>query len=189
MPGPELYHVFIRPLNELGLPYMITGAVAAIIYGEPRLTHDVDVVLALDAADAARIPAAFPSHLFYTPPRETIEAESARARLGHFNILHLETGMKADIYLAGDDPLHRWAFPRRLHETFGDDVIWVAPIEYVIVRKLEYFRDGGAERHLRDIGQMLRVSGDRVDRKALAELIADAGVGVQWQKAEAGWEG
>lgn len=185
MPAPDLLRVILRPLNRLDLPYMITGAVAAIIYGEPRLTHDVDVVLKLGAADSGRIAEAFPSHAFYAPPIEAIEAESARPRFGHFNLVHLESGLKADIYIAGDDPLHEWAFPRRVREAYGDEVLWVAPIEYVIVRKLEYYRDSGAERHLRDIEQMLRVSADRVDRPALDHLISGAGVGREWRLAEA----
>jgi hypothetical protein len=45
MQEAELFLVFIRPLNDLGIPYMVTGSVAAMLYGEPRLTHDVDLVL------------------------------------------------------------------------------------------------------------------------------------------------
>ncbi len=46
MPAPDLLGLFIGPINRLGLEYMVTGAVAAIVYGEPRLTHDIDVVAA-----------------------------------------------------------------------------------------------------------------------------------------------
>ena len=167
MPVPELFRVFLQPLNDLGLSYMVTGAVAAIIYGEPRLTHDLDIVLRLRRSDAARVAAAFPPEQFYAPPVEVIEAEASRPFHGHFNLVHLQSAMKADVYLAGSDPLHHWALPRRRRETVGDEVIWVAPIEYVIVRKLQYFRDSNSDRHLRDIQQMLRVSGSRVDRSAL----------------------
>ncbi len=184
MPAPELFAAFIHGLNQLGVPYMITGAVAAIIYGEPRLTHDIDVVLALDPADAARISTAFPTVDFYAPAVETIATEASRDAHGHINLLHLETGMKADIYMAGSDPLHRWAFARRRRESFGDEVIWVAPIEYVIVRKLEYFREGGSDRHLRDIRQMLRVSCQLVDHAALAGLLEAAGVQREWEEVE-----
>lgn len=49
--------------------------------------------------------------------------------------------------------------------------IWVAPIEYVILRKLEYFQASGSDRHLRDVAIMLRVSGDSVDRPELEDWI------------------
>jgi len=56
---PELLDLFVSPLNDLGLTYMVTGAVAAIVYGEPRLTRDIDVVVALDPGDAQRLAEAF----------------------------------------------------------------------------------------------------------------------------------
>jgi len=45
MPQPELSLLFIRPLNRIGVRYLVSGSVAAILYGEPRLTHDVDFVV------------------------------------------------------------------------------------------------------------------------------------------------
>ena len=45
MPSPEPFLIFTRTLNELGIRYMVSGSVAAIYYGEPRLTNDVDIIL------------------------------------------------------------------------------------------------------------------------------------------------
>jgi hypothetical protein len=59
----------------------------------------------------------------------------------------------------------------------------VAPPEYVIVRKLEYFREGGSEKHLRDIRSMLNVSGDQIDRSILDDWIARQGEVTQWKQA------
>lgn len=47
MQEPDLFKIFVDPLDELAIPYIVTGAVASIIYGEPRLTHDIDLVLEL----------------------------------------------------------------------------------------------------------------------------------------------
>jgi hypothetical protein len=49
----------------------------------------------------------------------------------------------------------------------GGGNIWVAPIEYVILRKLEYFEQSGSDRHLRDVAMMLRISGDTVESGSL----------------------
>jgi len=57
----------------------------------------------------------------------------------------------------------------------------LAPPEYVIVRKLEYYREGGSEKHLRDIRSMLAISGEELDRTALTEWIQRRGVQPQWQ--------
>ena len=131
--------IFIRPLNRLGIAYMVTGSAASMAYGEPRVTLDVDIVAELTAAQAELLPSAFPPEGFYCPPREVISIEVERASRGHFNVIHMESGFKADFYPAGDDPLHRWGMARRRRlEVLGEPVM-LAPPEYVIVRKLEYF--------------------------------------------------
>ncbi len=60
--------------------------------------------------------------------------------------------------------------------------ITVAPPECVIVRKLEYFREGGSEKHLRDIRAILNVSGELLDRGALNDWITRQGVLAEWRK-------
>lgn len=146
---------------------MATGSIAAMIYGEPRLTNDIDLVVVLSPTDAEAFAAAFRGEGLYVPPVETIEVEAARGTGGHFNVIHGESGLKADVYVAGDDPLHRWALPRRLEASAFGHQLWVAPPEYVILRKLEYHRDGGSEKHLRDVRRMLAVSGDRLDQDVI----------------------
>lgn len=177
---PDLLGLFVAPLNELDIPYMVTGAVAAVVYGEPRFTRDLDVVIALDPADAARLAAALPDDAFYVPPVEVIAEEARRPRHGRFNLIHHATALKADCYPAGDDPLHAWAMPRRVRHEVDDLAVWIAPIEYVILRKLEWHRDGGGERHLTDVRAMLRVSGDRLDRDALLDWIGRLGLHEPW---------
>jgi hypothetical protein len=54
MPEPELCLLFVRPLNRLGVRYVVSGSVAAMLYGEPRLTHDVDFVVFLRQDDIGR---------------------------------------------------------------------------------------------------------------------------------------
>ena len=54
--------------------------------------------------------------------------------------------------------------------------VWVAPVEYVILRKLQYFRDSGSDRHLRDAAMMLRVSGDQMDPAVFEPWVEDLGL-------------
>lgn len=183
MPEPELSLLFVRPLNRLGARYMVSGSVASILYGEPRLTNDVDFVIFLRATDLARLPETFPSPEFYLPPTEAIVAEMARPAKGHFNVIHEDTGFKADFYLAGGDELNGWGFRNcRTMEYRGERIV-VAPPEYVIVRKLEYFREGGSDKHLRDIKAMLAVSGEQLDGPALRDWIQQRGLEAEWRKA------
>lgn len=149
---------------------MVTGAVAAIAYGEPRMTNDVDVVVRLAPGEGRALAAVYPAAEYYVPPIEVIEQERQRRRQGHFNVIHHDTGLRADFYLIGDDPLHQWAWERRQTASIGGDAIWFAPLEYVIIRKFEYFEHSGSDRHVRDIRGILRISGGDV---RLAELALD----------------
>jgi hypothetical protein len=181
MPEPELFLLFVRPFNSAHIRYMVTGSVAAIFYGEPRLTHDVDFVVFLNDADIQKLAHIFPSSDFYVPPPETITAEAQREHRGHFNIIHTKTGFKADVYPTGRDEFSAWAFRLRRRLQFEQEAVMLAPPEYVLVRKLEYYREGGSEKHLRDVRSMLSISAEQLDKAALNEWIQRLGLQSQWQ--------
>lgn len=154
---------------------MITGGVASVIYGDPRFTRDVDLVLELGAPELPAFESAFDPR-DYVPPTESLLMEVGRQAGGHFNVIHKDTALRADVYLAGDDPFHAWALARRLQLELEESTVHVAPIEYVVVRKLEYFTLSGSDRHLRDVAMMLRVSADAVDTQALEAWAGRRGV-------------
>lgn len=180
----DLFKIFIGRLNDLHVRYMITGSVASIIYGEPRLTHDIDMVIAIDIKDIDLFEKAFPLEKFYCPPAEVIRVETARQQRGHFNLIHHKTGFKADIYTLGNDELHLWAIENRIKIEMDGEVFWLASPEYVIIRKLEYFREGGSEKHLKDISGILRNSSDQIDFKQLTEKISDRSLEKEWHKIQ-----
>jgi hypothetical protein len=184
MPQPNPADLFASRLNKVGILYVITGAVASIVYGEPRLTNDLDLVVQMKTGDIEKFIQIFPSAEFYCPPPEVLRIEIKRSYRGHFNLIHHGTGMKADIYLAGEEELHRWALSHRRAIHFKTGQVWVAPPEYVIVRKLEYYREGGSEKHLRDIGGMLALSSDEIDFKVLEEFVQQYRLGKEWAKAK-----
>jgi hypothetical protein len=179
----ESFLVFIRKFNSLNIQYMTTGSVAGIVYGEPRLTHDIDIVLKIFGDHASQICKIFPPDEFYCPPEEVIRTESCRESRGNFNIIHHETGFKADIYLIGKDPLHLWAFEKRRKIEINGEPVFFAPPEYVVIRKLEYYKEGGAEKHIRDIKGILSVSKDIIDINELHEKISSLGLDNFWNKA------
>jgi hypothetical protein len=180
MPAPDPLAPFLDPLERLGLPYCVTGSVAASVYGEPRLTADIDVVLLLAVKDIAALQAAFPAEAYYVPPEETLRLQAARATRGMFNLIHYATQFKADIYLAASDPLHEWALANRRRVSLEGAAMWVAPPEYVILRKLEYFREGGQDKHLRDIRFIL--AGTEVDRAFLETRVERLGLAAEWRR-------
>jgi hypothetical protein len=166
---PDLVQLFVAPLERAGITYMVTGGVASVVYGDPRFTRDVDLVVELDAASVGTLVNAFEGGSFYLPPEEALLEEVGRTGGGHFKVIDGSTALRADVYLAGDDPFHAWALERRRRIEVEGLAIWLAPLEYVIVRKLEYFRASGSDRHLRDVAMMLRISGSLVNHAALGE--------------------
>lgn len=184
MPEPNLFQIFISRLNKLGMRYMVTGAVAIVIYGEPRLTHDIDVVVDLNSEDAQKFLEAFASEEFYCPPIEVIKLEINRPLRGHFNLIHHETGFKADIYTFGQDELHHWAIAHRKSFEMEGEPIWLAPPEYVILRKLEYYRQGGSEKHLTDIASMVETYSEHIHFEQLQNKIKDYALEKEWQKVQ-----
>ncbi|HUL53430.1 MAG TPA: hypothetical protein VLT83_08490 [Opitutaceae bacterium] len=184
MPEPNELSLFIERLEAAGVPYMVTGATAAILYGQPRVTNDVDVVVSLDDAARAALLRAFSETEFYLPPESVIQAEQARPQRGHFNIIHLASGYKADVYLAGTDPLHAWALPRRRRVPWSETrTVAVAPPEYVVLRKLEFYREGRSSKHAADIRAIREITG--VDEALLAPWLQRLGLADWWSELKA----
>ena len=172
---------FVDPLERLGVPYAIVGSVASSVYGEPRATNDVDLLIQLSRADAGKLAGAFPAEKFYLPPPEVIAIELARSHGGHLNVIALEEMMKADFYpLSAAEA--EW-FDRRRALEIGGRKLWFAIPEAVIVHKLRFFREGGGDRHLRDIRGMLAVSGNSIDRGLIERAVAELGLTGQWRLA------
>jgi hypothetical protein len=171
---------FIEPLERAGIPYAIVGSVASSIYGEPRVTNDVDVLIQLPRTEAAKLAGAFSPEDFYVPPAEVIEIELSRSHGGHINVIGLESMAKADFY-----PLNAreaaWFEDRRQREVAGRR-LWFARPEAVIVHKLRFYREGGSEKHLRDIRSMLAVSGDEIDRALIERAVLELGLAAEWRK-------
>lgn len=161
---------------------MIVGSVASVHYGEPRFTMDVDVVIQLAGADIDRLSSAFSESDYYVPPKETITEEMHRSARGHFNVIHHDTGLKADFYPQRREATWNWAWERRRCDDVEGHPAYFAPPEYVIVAKLEFYREGGSEKHLRDIRGMLAVSGEIIDRSLIERTVVELGLTSQWQK-------
>ena len=180
MTQAELLRHLVEVLEGLGVPYMIGGSHAAMYYGEPRLTRDVDVVTMLTRAGLPAMLRHVPPDQFYV---DTEAAREAVATSGQFNIIHPGSGLKIDVYVNPDTPYDRARLARRqkLPLAPGVDAYFVRP-EDVILYKLLYARDGG-ELHLRDVVGIIRVSGPDLDEQYLLEWADRLGVRVGWERA------
>lgn len=181
MQDPDLISLFVAPLESADIRYMITGSVASSIYGEPRNTLDIDLVVLLEAEQIPILPVLFGENDYYLPPADIIAIESRRKAHGHFSIIHHNTGLKADIYLSRNHTALPWALEHTRRVQTLASPITIAPPEYVILYKLEFFREGGSQKHLRDIAGIIEQQ--ELDSGILESFILNLGLQPQWQAA------
>lgn len=144
-----------------------------MIYGEPRMTHDLDLVVEVAPGDAARFGELFPEERFYCPPIEVIRSEIVHR--GQFNLIHHDSGLKIDLMIRKETAHGRGEFARRRRVPFWEGTeAFVASAEDVILKKLDFFRQGGSEKHLRDIRGILAET--EIDRAYLDLWVGKLGL-------------
>lgn len=147
-------------------------------YGEPRLTNDIDIVAAIEARHMQGLLKAFPEDEFFVTEEMIKDAIS---NLGQFNIIHPASGLKVNVILKRNSPFDnsRFSRARRIHPAESYDASFAAP-EDVIIKKMEYYKEGASEKHLRDITGILRISGDIVDKDYISTWADRFGLSEIW---------
>jgi hypothetical protein len=155
-----LTHI-VRCLEALNIPYFITGAVASIAYGEPRLTNDIDIVVDLKEDDILQLKKYFPENNFYL---DVDTAQKAVRQKRQFNIIHPASGLKADMMIPEKDALDESRFHRikRLKPTEDTEANFASP-EDVIIKKMQFYQEGQSDKHIRDIAGILQISEELID--------------------------
>ena len=174
----ELLQKVVEVFEDLRIPYLVTGSVAAMAYGEPRLTNDIDIVAAVAEKHIENLLKAFPAGEFYISEEMIREAIH---RYGQFNIIHPVSGIKIDVILKQDTPFDNSRFGRlhRIYPAESYQANFAAP-EDVIIKKMEYYKAGGSEKHLRDIAGILKISGEMVDINFITEWARRLGLLEIW---------
>ncbi len=162
----ELLGYLVRCLEKLNIPYFITGAVACIAYGEPRFTNDIDIVADVKDEHIARLKECFPEQEYYLDSDVIRQAIISRHQ---FNIIHPASGLKIDVMISKRDAFDKSRFNRikRMRPLEDTEANFASP-EDVIIKKMEYYKEGSSDKHIRDILGMLKISGDMIDPKYIS---------------------
>ena len=177
----ELMQIVADFFESHGVHYRVVGSMASMAYGEPRFTNDVDIVADLPLAKVPALCTAFSAPDYYVSEQAVRDAVLQRFQ---FNILHPASGLKVDVILPPDTEFARSEKARVKRITSeGEYSVWFGSPEDVLLNKLVYFQLGGGEsqKHLRDIGGMMKVLGVQLDIAYIADWAGKLGVAAEWE--------
>lgn len=154
----------VQVLDDLGVPYFIGGSLASAVHGVVRTTMDVDLVAALESGHVAPFIDRL-GEAFYADEGMIRDAVN---RHSSFNVIHLESMFKVDVFVYKGRPFERIQFERRTLQSLSQDPLrtaYVTTAEDIILAKLEWYRQGGeiSERQWRDVLNVVKVQGEALD--------------------------
>lgn len=144
-------------LDAAGIEYMLTGSLALSFYSRPRMTRDIDLVIALDAQEAERLIGGL--GVDYHADLDAIKEAIGSSR--PWNLIHLPSVVKIDLIPRKDTPYRRAEFERRRRVVLAGVTLWIVSIEDLILSKLDWQRESGSEQQRRDVGLLLEAPLDR----------------------------
>lgn len=146
----------ISRLDSSGVEYMLTGSLALNCYAQPRMTRDIDLVVAFFLKDAARIEEIL-------GPDYYVSRDAARDAVLHqscFNAIHHRTLIKVDFMVRKNEEYRRHEFARRGRRSVGDFEAWVVSKEDLILSKLAWASESLSERQLSDVQNLVATGCD-----------------------------
>jgi len=141
---------------QAGIDYMLTGSMAMNYYAQPRMTRDIDVVVAIGPTDADRMINLFRPDYYVSEPsvRESLLQQSI------FNVIHNESVIKVDCIVRKTSEYRRIEFERRQQIRILDFTTWIVSKEDLIISKLEWAKDSHSELQLGDVKNLLSTGCD-----------------------------
>lgn len=161
MSQPELLRKVIQALENADIQYMVSGSIVSSLQGEPRSTHDIDLVVVIERSMVDELARAFHEPDFYLDKESIFRAIDSRDM---FNLLEIETGNKVDFWLLTDDPFDKSRFNRRYTDDFMGIPLHVSSPEDTILAKLKWAKmSGGSEKQFTDALRVYEVQFEKLD--------------------------
>lgn len=171
----ELLVQIAKTLGKLNIPYFVTGGLAVAVWGRPRFTADIDLVIELKPQNTQKLIHAL----------QTLSGKSYLSRLnlqealktwGEFNYIHGETGIKVDFWILKNESFDRSRLKRRIaKDVLGEKIYFISP-EDLILAKLLWYQESPSSRQLEDAASILKISYARLDFGYLQKWAKNLGV-------------
>jgi len=165
-------------IEDTGIPYMVTGSIAAAYHAEPRATRDIDLVIAVSLDEMEKLLTRLDSEGFYVGHEA---ARDALRRRSQFNAIDPESGWKVDWIIRKDRPFSRKEFERRQRVELMDLELPMVTAEDLIIAKLEWARRGASELQLRDALAILLQRGGELDRAYIEGWVDELQLDHEWR--------
>ena len=182
MSQQELLKKVVGILDSAKVDYMVTGSVASSLQGEPRATHDIDLVVDIRASMVRSIAHAFPMPDYYLDEDTMHEAIKSQ---GMFNLIDVNSGDKVDFWILTNDPFDQSRFSRRYTEEFMGTTFQVSTPEDTILAKLRWAKmSGGSEKQFTDALRVYEVQYEQLDMSYLENWATQLEIGEYWQRLQ-----
>lgn len=179
MQQSELLTYVAGILDANGIPYMFTGSVVSSYYGEPRATHDIDIVVELEASLVSAFAEVFPDPTFYLREESIREAVDRRSM---FNLIDTASGNKVDFWLLTFDAFDTSRFARRQRVNLFGTPVFIATPEDAIVSKLRWSKlAGGSRKQQDDALRMFEVQHGLLDFSYLQKWVGELKLEAEWR--------
>lgn len=156
MEQEELLRKIAAILDDLDIPYIITGGIAVVIWGRPRFTADIDIVIELTRKNLDRLA----ERLLDIDKEVYVDRESmerALERHGEFNFIHPAAGLKVDFWILRNDAFDRERMRRRVRRRIaGTDIFLTSPEDLILI-KLLWYKESGSTRQLEDVESVFKI--------------------------------
>lgn len=170
----------ISELDRLEIPYMLTGSLVSSLQGEPRATHDIDLVVELPVRIESDLVEAFSDPHYYISRaaiRRAVEEKSM------FNLIDSSSGDKVDFWILTDDEFDQSRFGRRIAEKLFGMCVFVSTPEDTILMKLNWaHQSGGSEKQFRDALRVYELQHGKLDRQYLERWAERLSIGDLWDR-------
>lgn len=156
MEQEELLKKIADILARLKIPYIVTGGIAVVVWGRPRFTADIDIMIELMADKLDQLAEEL-SQIDTYVYADKMSMRRALLQKGEFNFIHSASGLKIDFWIMKDDQFNRECLKRRIRKVIANTPIFLTTPEDLILSKLLWYRKTESTRQLEDIESVMKI--------------------------------